>query len=90
MASVFEMDPDSARTGLAATAAARSSALAPGVPAMPADNYYARLATAGQAVLSTLYAQQVGLVEQGNITSAISATAVETAEDADNVPLLST
>jgi hypothetical protein len=34
------MDPESAVTGLAATANERLSALAIGVPAMPVDNYY--------------------------------------------------
>ena len=39
-AEVFQMDPESAATGLAATAAVRMSALAADVPAMPVDNYY--------------------------------------------------
>ena len=89
-AELFQMDPESAATGLAATAAARLSALAAGFPANPVDNYYSALATAGTAVLSTIYAEVTGLVEQGNLTSAISATLVETAEDAENKPLLST
>ena len=66
------------------------SALAANVPAMPVDNYYSGLATAGIAVLSTISAEVLGLVEQGSLTSAISATQVKTAEDAENAPLLST
>jgi hypothetical protein len=89
-AEVFQMDPESAMTGLAATAAARLSMLATGVPAMPVDNYYSVLATTGIAVLSTISAEVIGLVEQGSLTSAMSAMLVETAEDAENAPLLST
>jgi hypothetical protein len=89
-AEVFQMDPESAATGLAAAAAARISALAADVPAMPVDNYYSGLATVGIAVLLTISAEVIGLVEQGSLTSAISATQVETAEDAENAPLLST
>ena len=88
-ADVFQMDPESALSGLAATATARLSALATGIPANPVDNYYSALATAGTAVLSTISAEVMGLVEQGNLTSATSATLVETAEDAENAPLLS-
>jgi hypothetical protein len=87
---VFQMDPESAAAGLAATANERLSALAIGVPAMPVDNYYSVLATAGIAVLSTISAEMIGLVEQGSLTSAMSATLVEIAEDAENAPLLST
>ena len=89
-AEIFQMDPDSTMTGLAATATARLSALASGFPANPVDNYYSALATAGTAVLSTISAEVTGLVEQGSLTSAISATLVETAEYAENAPLLST
>jgi hypothetical protein len=89
-AEVFQMDPESAVTGLAATANERLSALAIGVPAMPVDNYYSVLATAGIAVLSTISAEVIGLVEQGSLTSAMSAMLVETAEAADNAPSLST
>jgi hypothetical protein len=89
-AEVFQMDPESAATGLAATANERLSLLAIGVPAMPVDNYYSVLATAGMAVLSTISGEMIGLVEQGSLTSAMSATLVETAENAENAPLLST
>ena len=89
-ANVFQMDPDSVLTGLADTAAARLSVLGTGFPANPVDNYYSALATAGTAVLSTLSAQLTSLVEQGSLTSAVSATLVVTAENAENVPMLST
>jgi hypothetical protein len=88
VADVFRMDPQPAQSGLAATAGARSSGLAAGIPALPVGNYLSGFSTEVGAVLATLYAEETGLVEQGSVTSALGATVVETTELGQNVPTL--
>lgn len=82
MATTFEMDPEGTRAGLGAAGLAAQAGVAAGfAPTLPKGAYTAAYTGAAEALLAKLEVEASALVEFGLVTSAVSVTAVEVAEN---------
>ena len=84
----FAMEPQEALDGLMRAGQERASALATGVPALPAGNYTAGYAAAVEAVLAAHHASLSAQTAFGTATAATSVAATEAVE-ADSASALS-
>ena len=82
------MEPQSTLDGLMSAGQERASALASGVPALPAGNYTAGFAAAVEAALAAHYAGLAALAAFGTATAASTVATTETVE-ADSAAALS-
>lgn len=81
-ANVFGMDPEGTRSGLGAAGLAAQAAVAAGLaPVLPKGAYTAAYTGAAEALLAKLEVEASALVEFGLVTSAVSVTTVEAAEN---------
>lgn len=81
MASSMQMSAPDTLGGLAATAAARGSAVGSGLPALPVGTYIAPYTATLGLLLAAADAEMTTKVAFGSVTSVTSVSAVETTED---------